>query len=237
MKSASTANKTINRKKEGLIMIEELLKGNKEWQKTFNEKGLKELEQGQSPKYLVFACSDSRVVPDYIFNTLPGTIFTARNIANCLGDKEKAVNSKAIVEYAVNHLKIKNIIVLGHTKCGGMHALACNNLTDEDSSIKKWIKSSEEAKEKLNELLKRRNLPLEGEDYEQALIETNALLQINHLKSMNAIHKNNANLHAWTYDLENGRVKTCLEKLEEYEILNELLEYFRLEKKAEGQYS
>ena len=80
-----------------------------------------ELVKGQHPDTLIITCSDSRVVPEYIFNARLGELFVIRTAGNVINEGELAT-----VEYAIEHLKVKRIIVLGHTHCGAIHA-AINN--------------------------------------------------------------------------------------------------------------
>lgn len=84
-----------------------------------------ELREGQSPRVMVIACSDSRVDPAQIFDTVPGEIFVVRNIANLvppfeLGGGRHGVS--AALEFAVTQLEVPEIVVLGHGACGGVHA-------------------------------------------------------------------------------------------------------------------
>nr|KJB31236.1 hypothetical protein B456_005G182300 [Gossypium raimondii] len=83
------------------------------------------LAKGQSPKFLVFACSDSRVCPSHILNFQPGEAFIVRNIASMVPpyDKKKYSGAGAAIEYAVLHLKVENIVVIGHSCCGGIKGL------------------------------------------------------------------------------------------------------------------
>ena len=96
--------------------------GNREFlNKLDNDKELKELRdelvKGQHPDTLVITCSDSRVVPEYIFNASLGELFVIRTAGNVINTGELAT-----IEYAIEHLKVKSIIVLGHTHCGAIHA-------------------------------------------------------------------------------------------------------------------
>ena len=96
--------------------------GNKDFiNKINNDINLKnkrdELIKGQHPEVLVITCSDSRVVPEMIFNASLGDIFVIRTAGNVINEGELAT-----VEYAIEHLKVKRIIVLGHTHCGAIHA-------------------------------------------------------------------------------------------------------------------
>ena len=100
--------------------------GNKEFlNKLENDKALKdrrdELIKGQHPEVLVITCSDSRVVPEIIFNCSLGDIFVIRTAGNVINEGELAT-----VEYAIEHLKVKRIVVLGHTHCGAVHATIKN---------------------------------------------------------------------------------------------------------------
>ena len=100
--------------------------GNQEFlNKLENDKALKdrrdELVKGQHPEVLVITCSDSRVVPEIIFNCSLGDIFVIRTAGNVINEGELAT-----VEYAIEHLKVKRIVVLGHTHCGAVHATIKN---------------------------------------------------------------------------------------------------------------
>ena len=75
------------------------------------------LVNSQHPETLVIACSDSRVIPEYIFSSTLGELFVIRTAGNVINEGELAS-----IEYAIEHLKVKHIIVLGHTQCGAIHA-------------------------------------------------------------------------------------------------------------------
>lgn len=108
-------------------MIKELKEGNKQFQwnvRNFSnyKKMLKDLaDNGQHPFALIITCSDSRVVPEYIFDKPVGNLFVIRTAGNVINDGELGT-----IEYAIEHLKIKTILVLGHTNCGAVHAAVHN---------------------------------------------------------------------------------------------------------------
>ncbi|PHU09390.1 Carbonic anhydrase, chloroplastic [Capsicum chinense] len=112
-----------------------------------------QLAKGQSPKFLVFACSDSRVCPSHILNFQPGEAFVVRNIANMVPpyDQTKYSGVGAAVEYAVVHLKVENILVIGHSCCGGIKGLM--SIPDDGSTnsdfIEEWVKICLTAKAKV----------------------------------------------------------------------------------------
>ncbi len=82
-------------------------------------------EKGQSPETMVIACCDSRAAPETIFNAIPGELFVVRNVANLVPPYAPDGNfhsTSAALEFAVQSLKVKNIIVMGHGRCGGINA-------------------------------------------------------------------------------------------------------------------
>ncbi|XP_047323009.1 carbonic anhydrase 2-like [Impatiens glandulifera] len=114
-----------------------------------------ELAKTQSPKFLVFACSDSRVCPSHILNFQPGEAFLVRNIANMVPpyDQKKHSGVGAAIEYAVVHLHVENILVIGHSHCGGIKGLM--NIPDDGSTnshfIENWVQICSSAKTKIQQ--------------------------------------------------------------------------------------
>ncbi|XP_060201959.1 beta carbonic anhydrase 5, chloroplastic-like [Lycium barbarum] len=111
------------------------------------DKYLKNLEhfQGlaneQSPKFLVISCADSRVCPSNILGLQPGEAFIVRNIANLVPPYETGPSeTKAALEFSVNTLKVENILVIGHSCCGGIRALmSMDDETNSSSFIRSWV--------------------------------------------------------------------------------------------------
>ncbi|KAL1113469.1 hypothetical protein V6Z11_D02G191500 [Gossypium hirsutum] len=111
------------------------------------------LAKGQRPKFLVFACSDSRVCPSHILNFQPGEAFIVRNIASMVPpyDKKKYSGAGAAIEYAVLHLKVENIVVIGHSCCGGIKGLMSipDDGTTASDFIEQWVSICTPAKTKV----------------------------------------------------------------------------------------
>ncbi|KAG6395951.1 hypothetical protein SASPL_142085 [Salvia splendens] len=111
-----------------------------------------ELAKGQSPTYMVFACSDSRVCPSHVLDLQPGEAFVVRNVANLVPpfDKTKFSGVGAAVEYAVLHLKVKEIVVIGHSACGGIKGVMSFPYDGSTSTdfIEDWVSIALPAKNK-----------------------------------------------------------------------------------------
>lgn len=108
--------------------LQQHLDANKAWASNFREEHpelLDELSKGQSPTTLWIGCSDSRVPETTLLNAKPGDVFVHRNIANVLhvGD----ISATAVITYAVVHLKVKQVVLSGHTLCGGVNAALGNS--------------------------------------------------------------------------------------------------------------
>ncbi|KAL1531647.1 carbonic anhydrase [Salvia divinorum] len=112
-----------------------------------------ELARGQTPKYMIFACSDSRVCPSHVLDIQPGEAFVVRNVANMVPpyDKTQYSGAGSAIEYAVLHLKVQEIVVMGHSACGGIKGLMSfpYNGTYSTDFIEDWVKIGLPAKAKV----------------------------------------------------------------------------------------
>lgn len=123
-------------------------------------------ERGQSPKTLVIACADSRVDPATIFNAGPGELFVVRNVANLAPPFETAPGFhgvSAAIEFAVIHLKVEIILVLGHAQCGGVAAALDTRARDPHSFLDAWISLLDKAKSRIESSSKTATTELEFE--------------------------------------------------------------------------
>lgn len=118
----------------------------------------RQLAEGQNPPFMVFSCSDSRVSPSVILNFQPGEAFAFRNIANLVPpyDQIKYTGVGAALEYAVLTLKVKYILVIGHSRCGGIEALMKGQFPP-NYFIEDWVKIGYPAKRKV--LIEHGSLP------------------------------------------------------------------------------
>ncbi|KAL0351010.1 UNVERIFIED_CONTAM: Carbonic anhydrase, chloroplastic [Sesamum radiatum] len=144
--SATLSSESVEKLKNGFIHFKR--------EKYEKQPGLySELARGQSPTYMVFACSDSRVCPSHVLNLHPGEAFMVRNIANMVPayDKTKYSGVGAAIEYAVLHLKVKEIVVIGHSACGGIKGLMSFPFEGPSSTdfIEDWVKICLPAKAKV----------------------------------------------------------------------------------------
>lgn len=115
-----------------------------------------QLAEGQNPGVMVIACSDSRVEPAQIFDSLPGEIFVVRNVANLVPPFENDGGRhgvSAALEFAVTKLEVAEIVVLGHGMCGGAHAALTEMFQDsppgDGGFVHAWVSLLDEARERV----------------------------------------------------------------------------------------
>ena len=128
---------------------QDLIEKYKDWQNDIFLKKKKHFErlakEGQSPKYIIISCVDSRVDPNSIFKSEPGEMLVHRNIANIVPPYNYITEHSgtiAAIEFGVTVLKIENIVVMGHSGCGGIkngYSMCKENSFDANSSISNWL--------------------------------------------------------------------------------------------------
>jgi carbonic anhydrase len=186
---------------------EKLMNGNKNWV----EKKLKEnphffenLAKGQSPEFLWIGCSDSRVPANEITGTDPGDIFVHRNIANMVVHTD--MNMLSVLDYAVNVLQVKHVIVCGHYGCGGVIAAMGSQ---QFGLIDNWLRHIKDVyriyKDELDSITDEKKRA-------DRFVELNVMEQVLDLSKtsiiQNAWKKNNRpHVHGWVYDIGNGIIK------------------------------
>ena len=183
-----------------------ILDNNKEWveqQLAVDENYFEDLSKGQNPPLLWIGCSDSRVPANEIIGAKPGEVFVHRNIANLVVHTD--INMLSVLDYAVNALKVKHVIVCGHYGCGGVKAAMGNQSI---GIIDNWIRNIKDVyrvnKEELNEI--------EDEDKKfNRMVELNVVEQVYNLAKTSIVQnawniKQELHLHGWVYGLNSGYV-------------------------------
>lgn len=193
--------------------LDQLLINNQQWAKAIRETDpdyFKELAKEQHPTILWIGCADSRVPPSVITGADPGILFMHRNIANLAVHTDAGF--LAVLEYAVDVLKVKHIVVAGHYNCGGVKA-ACSTEPALDM-IDHWIQHIRDIKRiHENELMKETN-PQKREDL---LVELNVIEQVRNIESSSTVKKARKRgeqiaIHGLVYDTPNGLLKRLIEK-------------------------
>lgn len=202
-------NKMQNRNKiveENQIAYEKLIKNNKEWvaeKLKLDPNYFNELSKGQSPEYLFIGCSDSRVPAEDITKCKPGEMFVHRNVANLVVSTD--VNIMSVLQYAVEVLNVKHIILCGHYGCGGIKAAMSNK---NFGLINQWLLNIKDVyRLHQNEL----ESILDEEDRYRRLVELNSIEQAYNLFKIPFIQKHRSlygcpQIHAWAYDLHTGLI-------------------------------
>ncbi len=196
--------------------IDKLIKGHIDFRDGFyheNQAYLQELGcKGQSPKVAMITCCDSRVDPAIITTSKPGDLFVIRNVANLVPPYVEKTSSwhgtSAALQFAVCHLEVEHIIVLGHANCGGIRSLfASDGGTAEDSGfIGAWMRVIDEARE---QILADPSLVTEEQQI-SACEQQSIQISLNNLKSFPWIQervlKGQLELHGWFYNLVSGKL-------------------------------
>lgn len=185
----------------------QLLENNKEWvdEMTNQDKDyFEKLAKGQQPPVLWIGCADSRVPANEITKTHPGELFVHRNIANMVVHTD--MNMLSVLDYAVNHLKVKHIIVCGHYGCGGVQAAMQNRSL---GLINKWVRNIKEVyKDNKTELKK---IDDDKERFDR-LVELNVKAQVYDLAKTSIVQQawkdeTGLEIHGWVYGLKDGVIK------------------------------
>ena len=204
---------------------EKLLLENKAWAAEMiaeDPNYFKRLADIQKPEFLWIGCSDSRVPANEITGTQPGEIFVHRNIANMVVNTD--VNLLAVLDYAVNYLKVQHVIVCGHYGCGGIKAATTNS--DYKPVLNMWLRN-------IKDVYRLHRDELDGIKVEQdrvdRLVELNVIEQVRNLAKTSIIQRawqkeNRPYIHGWVYGLKDGLLKSVFEMPARSEI-DSLYEY------------
>ncbi len=103
-------------------------------------------KEGQHPNIMIISCCDARVEPAHVFDCEPGDLFCLRNVANIVPPYAKAGShhaTSAALEYAICHLNVAHLIIMGHSHCGGLKALMADERLEQDEFISDWMRMNE----------------------------------------------------------------------------------------------
>ncbi|SFP74788.1 carbonic anhydrase [Hymenobacter arizonensis] len=187
--------------------IQSILENNRQWVASKNAddpKFFQSLADGQTPRYLFIGCSDSRVPASGITGTGPGEMFVTRNIANLVVHSD--MNLLSVLQYAVEVLGVKDILVVGHYGCGGVAAAAANK---QYGLIDNWLVN-------IRDVVRLHEDELSDIDDEKQrlrrLVELNVMEQVRNLAKTNIIQnamraENPPRLHGLVYDIADGVLK------------------------------
>jgi len=166
------------------------------------------LAKDQRPEYLWIGCSDSRVPANEIIGAEPGELFVHRNVANMVVHTD--LNLLSVLQYAVEFLEVKHIIVCGHTGCGGVKA----SLTNKDYGLlNKWLRN-------LKDVYRLHKDEVEAEtnidDKVNKLVEMNLIEQVGNVVKTSIVQKawkqhKRPHVHGWVYEMETGLLRTVID--------------------------
>lgn len=187
-----------------------LLLANKAWIKeklALRPDFFKQLAKEQKPEFLWIGCSDSRVPAEEITGTQPGELFVHRNIANVMVHTD--FNLLSVLQFAVDFLKVKHIIVCGHYGCGGVKAALSHQ---RFGLLNKWLRNIKDVYR-----LHREDIESHQDDVSRLnrLVELNVIEQVNNLAKTSIVqrawHKEGRPvIHGWVYGLDSGELKELL---------------------------
>lgn len=199
-------------------VLKNLFEQNKNWAARVKESDpdfFLKLSKQQHPEYLWIGCSDSRVPANQVVDMLPGQVFVHRNIANIVVHTD--LNCLSVIQYAVDVLKVKHIIVCGHYDCGGINAAMDNK---EHGLIDNWLRNIKDTYHKYQSQI---DLLENQRDRVNLLCELNVVEQVSNICHTTIVQKawkdgQQLAVHGWIYSIENGILKdlnVCITSLEE----------------------
>ena len=169
----------------------------------------------QTPHTLLITCADSRVQPETLTQSGPGELFVARNIGNVVPAYGEMLGGvSGVIEYAVDALKVRNVVICGHTDCGAMKGILADRGTlDGMPTVKSWLRNADAAMRVASSIDG-------GVPTLSTLTEQNVLLQIQHLRThpsvAGAMARGELTVSGWVYDIAQGDVLAFEENMQEF---------------------
>lgn len=187
--------------------LDSLLEKNKAWAADIKKEDpefFQRLSRQQAPEYLWIGCADSRVPANQIVDLMPGELFVHRNVANVVVHTD--LNCLSVLQFAVDVLKVKHVLVVGHYGCGGVKAALHN---EGFGLIANWLRHVQDVRDKYREVL-------DGIDSEQdridRLCEFNVVEQVSHVCQNNIVQEawrrgQDLTVHGFVYDIRDGLLR------------------------------
>ncbi len=203
---------------------EQLFENNRRWAEAINAKDsefFKTLAAQQSPEYLWIGCSDSRVPANELLGLLPGELFVHRNIANVVVHTD--LNCLSVLQFAVDVLKVKHIIVCGHYGCSGVHAALTRRRVGLADN---WLRHVQDVHQKHEKYLGEA-LPLQQRS--DRLCELNVIEQVANVCQTTIVQDawergQSLTVHGWVYGLRDGLLSNLGMAISNAEMLNQHLQ-------------
>ena len=192
-------------------LYKRLLLANKAWaaeKLELDETYFDNLAADQKPDFLWIGCSDSRVPANELTGTHPGEMFVHRNVANLVVHTD--MNMLSVLQYAVEVLKVKHILVVGHYQCGGVKASMGNK---DLGLINKWLRNIKDVYDK--HAVELDAIPEDKKRFDR-LVELNVVEQVRNLSKTTIVQKawhkgEQVHLHGWVFGLHDGIIKPIIE--------------------------
>jgi len=164
-----------------------------------------QLAEGQQPETMYIGCSDSRVLPNELMQARPGELFICRNAGNIVPPYGEILGgTAATVEYAVQVLKVKHIVLCGHSDCGAMRALMSPERLVGMRAVSQWIRHAE----RVSAVAKELHGDLNDKDFLNRLIEENVITQLDNLLTYPCVaakmRSGNLQVHGLVFDIASG---------------------------------
>jgi len=204
--------------------MQRLVDGIHEFQQEYfprNRRLFEDLAAGQEPTALFITCSDSRINPSLLTQTEPGELFILRNVGNLVPPYNPGGGEAATIEFAVTELKVKEIIVCGHSHCGAMATLLQPEKRNRPA-INAWLQNAECTKRIIEENYTHITDPQARID---AAVSENVLVQLEHLRThpcmAAALTRKELALYGWVYKFETGEVFSYDPETSQFEPVSE----------------
>lgn len=207
------------------MKIEDVFHNNEKWVQSkldLDQDYFENLAKGQNPEFLYIGCSDSRVSAEDMMGVQPGEVFVHRNIANMVISID--LNVMSVINYAVEHLNVKHVVVCGHYACGGVAAA----MQDSDLGIlNPWLRN-------IRDVYRTHQAELDGIENKEKrydrLVELNVQEQcVNIIKTaviQKAHNKRGLLVHGWVFDIHSGKLKDL--NINFYEYLKDIMKIYKL---------